>query len=507
MTAGHSILLCFFVFFLAIQIAAKNQKEALDALYKAKFFRNSDAADSSEFFFRNEAADQNTEVLPTVEIHDQAGRKQQDKIERLPGQPPRVSLSQYGGYVTVNKTAGRAFYYYFVESPQNKTSLPLLLWLNGGPGCSSLAFGAMAELGPFRARSDGKTLFHNRFSWIHVANVLFLESPAGVGFSYSNTTSDYQSNGDKNTAIDNYAFLVNWLERFPEYKDRDFYISGESYAGHYVPQLAHVLLSHNKKAGKTIVNLKGIIIGNAVINDETDEIGRYDFFASHALIADRTANDIKKYCDFSPNVMEQSSQCIAVSNIANFNTRMIDIYNIYYPLCLNSSLTHLPKRASVMNYDPCTNSYTYAYLNQAEVQRVMHANVTKLTHDWEPCSDVINGWSDSPSTVIPLLWEFMDNGLRVWVFSGDTDGRVSITSTKDSIASMKLPVKKSWYPWSVNNEVGGYAEVYEGELTLATVRGAGHEVPSFQPRRALALITHFLQGTPLPIATPPSQSS
>ena len=93
-----------------------------------------------------------------------------------------------------------------------------------------------------------------------MANVLFLESQARVGFSYSNTTSDYKNNGDKNTAKDNYAFLVNWLERFPEYKDRDFYIFGESYAGHYVPQLAHVVLSHNKKVGKTIVNLKGIIV-------------------------------------------------------------------------------------------------------------------------------------------------------------------------------------------------------------------------------------------------------
>ena len=55
-------------------------------------------------------------------------------------------------------------------------------------------------------------------------------------------------------------FLVNWLERFPEYKDRDFYISGESYAGHYVPQLAHTILYHNKKANKTIINLKGIIV-------------------------------------------------------------------------------------------------------------------------------------------------------------------------------------------------------------------------------------------------------
>ena len=55
-------------------------------------------------------------------------------------------------------------------------------------------------------------------------------------------------------------FLLNWLKRFPEYKNRDFYVAGESYAGHYVPQLAHTILFHNKKANKTIINLKGIIV-------------------------------------------------------------------------------------------------------------------------------------------------------------------------------------------------------------------------------------------------------
>ncbi|KAJ6983955.1 hypothetical protein NC653_022239 [Populus alba x Populus x berolinensis] len=117
----------------------------------------------------------------------------------------------------------------------------------------------MQELGPFRVYSDGQALYKNRHSWNYAANVLFLETPAGVGFSYSNTTSDYKKSGDKTTAEDNYVFLVNWLERFPEYKDRDFYISGESYAGHYVPQLAHTILYHNNKAKKTIVNLKGIL--------------------------------------------------------------------------------------------------------------------------------------------------------------------------------------------------------------------------------------------------------
>lgn len=92
-----------------------------------------------------------------------------------------------------------------------------------------------------------------------MANVLFLESPAGVGFSYSNTTSDYNV-GDTRTAADAHTFLVNWFERFPEYKSRDFYLTGESYAGHYVPQLANLILLNNKKTNQTLINLKGIAV-------------------------------------------------------------------------------------------------------------------------------------------------------------------------------------------------------------------------------------------------------
>lgn len=92
-----------------------------------------------------------------------------------------------------------------------------------------------------------------------MANVVFLESPAGVGFSYSNRTSDYVT-GDKQTALDSYTFLVNWLERFPEYKTRDFFITGESYAGHYVPQLADLILQNNKITNQTVINLKGIAV-------------------------------------------------------------------------------------------------------------------------------------------------------------------------------------------------------------------------------------------------------
>nr|GEW56363.1 putative peptidase S10, serine carboxypeptidase, alpha/beta hydrolase fold protein [Tanacetum cinerariifolium] len=187
----------------------------------------------------NEQRDVYTYVGP------QDGLKDADKISELPGQPAGADFDQYSGYVTVDPDHGKALFYYFTESPINSSTNPLLLWLQGGQGCSSLGYGAMMELGPFRVNADSKTLSRNKYAWNNISNVLFLESPVGVGFSYSNTSSDYKT-GDAQIAKDSYAFLLNWLERFPEYKKRDLYIAGEEYAAHYISQLAQLILRKNK---------------------------------------------------------------------------------------------------------------------------------------------------------------------------------------------------------------------------------------------------------------------
>ncbi|CDP16356.1 unnamed protein product [Coffea canephora] len=471
---------------LALKILGKSHREADHQLFMAKLKPNSNIDKSHFTPFEN----------PPEPMQD--GLKEKDIIQELPGQPP-VIFKQYGGYVTINATAGSAFYYYFTEAqdPKKAQDLPLLLWLNGGPGCSSLGYGAMQELGPFRVGSDGKTLYKNQYAWNHVANVLFLESPAGVGFSYSNTTSDFENCGDTKTAADNYIFLLNWLERFPEYKNRDFYIAGESYAGHYVPQLAHNIVYHNKKANKTIINLRGILIGNAAINDETDNNGMIDFFASHALISLESSRDIHKYCNFSADA-ETSDECIKSVQEAGNMVGTIDIYNIYYPMCLHSNLTSIPKPFSIMEIDPCSEYYVQSYFNLPEVQEAMHANFTKLHYNWESCSDVIQHWGDSSSTVLPLIKDLMENGIRVWTFSGDVDGRVPVTGTQYSLETMNITALNSWRPWYRDGEVGGYVQDYKNNLTFATVRGAGHQVPSYKPDRGLSLVSNFVTGTPLP---------
>lgn len=118
-----------------------------------------------------------------------------DRVVRLPGQP-LVKFRQYSGYITVNETHGRALFYWFFEATKDSDKKPLLLWLNGGPGCSSIGYGEAEELGPFFTQKGKPELKFNKNSWNKVANLLFLESPVGVGFSYTNTTTDLQQLGD-----------------------------------------------------------------------------------------------------------------------------------------------------------------------------------------------------------------------------------------------------------------------------------------------------------------------
>lgn len=145
-----------------------------------------------------------------------------------------------------------------------------------------------------------------------VANVIFLESPAGVGYSYSNTSSDYDLSGDERTADDAYVFLVKWLERFPEYKDRAFYISGESYAGHYVPELAATILDANR-------NIKGVV----------------DYFWTHAVMSDEVYANVTKNCDFD-NLNGTFTDAACMGAAVAFDSGFIDGYDIYAPVCIHA---------------------------------------------------------------------------------------------------------------------------------------------------------------------------
>jgi serine carboxypeptidase-like clade 2 len=428
----------------------------------------------------------------------------------LPNQPI-ASPSQYSGYVSVSDA--RDLFYYFAESDDE--TLPLVLWLNGGPGCSSLG-GGLSELGPFFAGPNA-TLTHNEHSWSTVANMVFLESPAGVGFSTSTDASDYTTVGDERTAQDTLEFVRGFLQRFPQYAENDFWITGESYGGHYVPGATKAIVDHNAAAPSDPINIKGFMVGNAWTDAEEDNKGAVEFWHNHALNSDETYNNIVEECDFTNigplEATQKPAACDKWLEVSSREMGNINIYEIYADQCLaeqNKDAIHLLEKLGeahaasnhfadhyvgsnpTPDYEPCIEDFLEAYMNSPAVQTAMH--VRPGTY-WTQCSSVVDySYTDLLSSMLPTYEALAGAGIEMIVFSGDVDAIVPVTGTRNWLNKLGLPVVEPWAPWTDSEgQVGGYKVKYDG-LTFLTVRDAGHMVPYCQPQRALDFFGAGLKG-------------
>ncbi|KMT19451.1 hypothetical protein BVRB_1g010810 [Beta vulgaris subsp. vulgaris] len=442
------------------------------------------------------------------------GYPMEDLVVNLPGQP-KVGFKQFAGYIDVDVKAGRSLFYYFVEAKNDPHSKPLTLWLNGGPGCSSMGGGAFTELGPFFPSGDGRGLRRNSMSWNKASNLLFVESPAGVGWSYSNTSSDYNT-GDAASAKDMLTFLVNWFEKFPEFKSRDLFLTGESYAGHYIPQLAVAVLDHNAHSRASKMKLKGVAIGNPLLKLDRDVPATYEYFWSHGMISDEIGLSIMNQCDFedytfaSPhNESDSCNNAISQANsiVGDYINNYDVILDVCYPSIVEQEL-RLKKMATKMSLgvDVCMTYERRFYFNLPEVQKALHANRTNLPYEWSMCSSILN-YSDNDGSLdmLPLLKKILSHHIPIWVFSGDQDSVVPLLGSRTLVRELAHDLKfKATVPygaWFHKGQVGGWATEYGNLLTFATVRGAAHMVPYTQPSRALHLFSSFIRGRRLPSTT------
>ncbi|XP_043721747.1 serine carboxypeptidase-like 45 [Telopea speciosissima] len=432
-----------------------------------------------------------------------------DRISELPGQP-KVSFQQFSGYITVDEKQERALFYYFVEAETNPASKPLVVWFNGGPGCSSVGIGAFSEHGPFRPSGD--ILIRNEYSWNREANMLYIESPAGVGFSYSTNASYYKMVDDEMTAKDNLMFLKRWFLKFPEYKNRDLFITGESYAGHYVPQLALLIVQLNKE--EKLFNLKGISLGNPLLEYNTDFNSVAIYFWSHGLISDSTYTAFTTICNYSRYQSEYfrgtvSPVCAGIANqvYGEITRDYIDLYDVTLDICL-SSIQSQSKALTRSQYedkiDVCVDDETHNYLNQNDVQKALHAHLVGITR-WNSCSDVVHyQMLNLEIPTIHILGSLVRSGIRVMVYSGDQDSVIPLTGSRTLVHRLAdelgLNTTVTYRAWFSQKQVGGWTQVYGDILSFATIRGASHKAPFSQPERSFVLFNAFLEGKPLPEA-------
>ncbi|XP_042900298.1 lysosomal protective protein [Parasteatoda tepidariorum] len=434
-----------------------------------------------------------------------------DEVTDLPGLNFTINYKHYSGYL--NATSGRHLHYWFVESQNSPSTDPLLLWLNGGPGCSSLD-GFLSELGPLHVQDDGKTLYDNPYSWNKIANVLFLEAPAGVGFSYADNKK-YDTDDDT-TSYDNYVALQNFFEKFPQFKSNDFYITGESYGGIYIPTLSVRVLT-----GPAKINFKGFAIGNGYLNAQNLTNSIVFFAYNHGLVGTEVWSNLETYCcggvasintcNFYENL---SSKCQAAVNDVSVivGNSGLNVYNLYADCAHSESTGSGASRYSVdkrnlqrllskslndiQDDPPCTDSSNLRkFLNQPSVRKALH--IPTFVQDWDICSlDVEIGYQRIYNTMVPQMLKLIGSGkLRGLIYNGDVDMACNFLGDEWFANELGLKVSKNYTPWKYNDQIAGFVKYYKN-LSYLTIKGSGHMVPQDKPGPAFHMISNFLSNKP-----------
>jgi hypothetical protein len=352
---------------------------------------------------------------------------EEDRVTYLPEMGYFDKYAVYSGYVDIPATGKKSLHYMFLHSQNAPSTDPLIIWFNGGPGCSSM-LGWAQEHGPFVVPDGGQTFVENPYSWNREANMLYVESPAGVGYSYGETEAD-RTFDDNTSAQDNLNFILGWFEKFPEFKSHDLYISGESYAGIYVPYASYYIDQYNVQhaADDTVFkpNLKGFMVGNGVTDWTYDTTPAFVQLAyDEVLLEDSIMNKIQKLgCNYGTNHPFDgiSAACKAALLDVMNATSGINTYNTYgicygaepFPQLkgmshgvsvVNGMEKHFKRHYTAADYTPwmfegvkeangsippCIYGTPVAdYFNRADIRALLH--VPDYVQAWELCTGNIN---------------------------------------------------------------------------------------------------------------------
>ncbi|TYG82211.1 hypothetical protein ES288_D01G069200v1 [Gossypium darwinii] len=435
-----------------------------------------------------------------------------DQIGTLPGQP-NVNFRQFSGYIDVDPNAGRSLFYYFVEAENDPLSLPLTIWLTGGPGCSSVG-DSFVGIGPFTTTNNARCLKRNPYAWTKVSNMLFIDSPIGSGWSYSNTNSDYQA-GDVSTNDDLVVFILKWFQKYPIFKFRDLYLGGTSYAGHFVPNLANTLLQCNTESKSLRFNVKGVVLGDPLLRYKLDILAEYELYASKGMIPKKlykqilkhfNGNDEDNYYDnptqwseaFQQTMNKAEMIAFNVSSVVEAKQRQFDLFRTpcdgkFEDLYSGKEVTKI-----INEVDMCIPLRADFYFTLPEVQKAFHGNRTNLSYQYTGCfekSGLNYSLADKHIDMLPILKQILEQSVPITIFSGEDDGAVPMIGTlrhvKKLANDMNFNLTKN-EAWNHENKEGGWLYKFGDSLTFMSVKGANHHVPLSKPSQALYIFTNHV---------------
>ncbi|ETK76094.1 hypothetical protein F441_17748 [Phytophthora nicotianae CJ01A1] len=414
---------------------------------------------------------------------------------------------QDSGYIKLTNKVDDHYFFWYFEARRNPETAPLILWLTGGPGGSSM-LALLTENGPCHVGPDLSTEI-NPYSWTNEANVVWLDQPTNVGFSYGPNPKDADDNAD-NVAENIYWFVQGFLERHPELQGREFFISGESYGGHYVPAAAHFISQQNqhKPTGVLAINLQGISIGNGCTNPVIQNPHFIDMATNAYNISFVDPSELPKLkaeAEICGQMMEacqsQPWLCWDAEGYCQDNLESVFMaakrnpYDIRQP-CATSDTDVIQCIAKDIEL-------ITPYLNSPNLREFLH--VDERVGDWQMCNfDVNQAFAKSFDVMMStsaFVADLLDNQVRVLIYAGDADlecnwsGNLAWLQALEWNGSASLNATKA-HDLVVDDEPVGSVISFD-ELTFVRVFNAGHMVPQDQPAVALDMINNFYQNQEL----------
>ncbi|PKI53782.1 hypothetical protein CRG98_025788 [Punica granatum] len=441
----------------------------------------------------------------------------QSIVEYLPGYPGKLPFKLETGYISVEDSE---LFYYFIESQGNPKEDPILLWLTGGPGCSSFHC-LIYQIGPMEFDIENYAgglprLQPYEYAWTKTASIIFLDSPVGTGFSYSTTAEGWYTS-DSKSASQAYQFLRKWMVAHPQYLALQLIIGGDSYSGMIVPVVTKYVVDGKIFSAGIFVLILGYIVGSPRTDSVIDENSKIVFAYRMALISDELYEAAKKSCKENyVNVDPSNTKCTATLEIIERCVKDIYKNNILEPKCVFASpkmdpeVGHrsvLEKPAEFILSPPripdlwCRNfnyAMSYWWSNDIQVQKALNVRPGTVL-DWKRCNKSLAYTKDVPS-VVYVHKELSKLGLELLVECGDRDMVVPYVGTVNWITSLNLTVVNDWRSWLVDGQIAGYTKKYSEHgfrLTYTTIKGAGHPAQEYYRRECYEMFNRWIHYYPM----------
>ncbi|KPI98941.1 Venom serine carboxypeptidase [Papilio xuthus] len=393
-----------------------------------------------------------------------------------------LRIKSYAGFFTVDKKYdSNQFFWYFPAMIPNNTDAPVLVWLQGGPGATSL-YALFTENGPLRVRDE--KFEARKYNWALSHHIIYIDNPVGTGFSFTKDPKGYCSN-ETQVGEQLYSTITQFFQLFPELQKNKFFITGESYAGKYIPAFAYTIHKKNPTANIKI-NLKALAIGNG-LSDPEHQLVYSKYLYQIGLLDWNQANTFREY-EMKGIEYIQKKQWSKASEIFDIliNGDTIDGKSIFY------NMTGFEFYFNYLHTKDYMNSEDFGpMLQKAFVRRAIH--VGNLTFHTGPEVEA-HLKEDLMKSVAPLMTELLDH-YYVLIYNGQLDIIVAYPLTINYLRNLKFTGSEDYktakrYQWKVDGELAGYVK-QAGKLVEILVRNAGHMVPGDQPKWALDMITRL----------------